>query len=51
MLQRNRRDERINGRQAHALAAPQPENRRRFPVRPEPTRLSTTTNLSVMNHL
>jgi hypothetical protein len=44
MLQRNRRDER-------ALAAPQPENRRRFPVRPEPTRLSTTTNLSVVNHL
>ena len=39
MLQRNRRDQCINRCQAHTLGAPQPENRRSFPVGPEATRL------------
>jgi len=39
MLQRNRRDECVNRCQAQTFAAPQPENRRRFPVGPEATRL------------
>src|SRR5882762_6383575 len=39
MLQRNRRDECINGCQTPALGAGNPENRRRFPVGPEATGL------------
>ena len=45
MLQRNRRNQCINRRQAHTLAASQPENRRRFPVRPEAARLVQPSNL------